>query len=146
MNAKDYRIGNYLHDNKTGAILIVDEIPKENDKTVLGLLVVDRSKYPLPPGWQAEPITITAKMLVNCCSFKEIDKGPYSDQPAVSYGVESVEIIWSGGSVWKRTKHVSGDIEKVIVDGFKRVGTAEYLHQLQNAWPFLFQTELKVKL
>lgn len=147
MNAKDYRIGNYLHDTLTGAILIVDEIPKgEKDSNVLGLLVVDRSKYPLPPGWQAAPIPITTKMLERCCEFNTLPSGPYSDQPAVSIGKDATELIWSAGTIFKRNSLIDSSTGKFTEQGFKIIGKADFIHQLQNAWPFLKECELKIKI
>lgn len=64
LNPKEFRIGNYCRDKKTGAILIVDEITGKNGKYDLWFYVVDRNKYPLPDGWEAESIPIDEEILV----------------------------------------------------------------------------------
>jgi hypothetical protein len=55
MNPNELRIGNYLYSPVGDALLIVEELSKDN----IISKVVDRSKYPLPDGWSTESIPLT---------------------------------------------------------------------------------------
>lgn len=54
MKSEKLMLGNYFQD-QNGNLLVVDELTSEN----VIFKVVDRSKFPLPDGWKAEPITTT---------------------------------------------------------------------------------------
>lgn len=58
MDAKSLRLKNYAQD-QNGNILQVVGIKEDN----INYFVVDRSKYPLQDGWQAEPIPLTEQWL-----------------------------------------------------------------------------------
>lgn len=64
IKAGDLRIGNLCMDKLTGEWLLVDEIRKnEKDEHIVWFYVINRDKYPLPDGWQAEYITLTPGIL-----------------------------------------------------------------------------------
>ena len=59
MKATELRLGNYAQDQNGNLLKVVGLI--DND---VHYSVVDREKYPLPDGWQAEPILINDKWLL----------------------------------------------------------------------------------
>lgn len=61
MNVKELRPGNLLRDRVSGELLEVDYVSNQS----FGAKVVDRSKYPLAQGWQAEPIPLDEKWLLD---------------------------------------------------------------------------------
>ncbi|MBO9671946.1 MAG: hypothetical protein J7577_00765 [Sphingobacteriaceae bacterium] len=63
MKATELRIGNLLRDKLTGAILRVDEL---NSEGKIVTYVIDRSKYPLPKGWQLDYIPLTEDVFNKC--------------------------------------------------------------------------------
>jgi len=58
MKSTDFRIGNFAQD-QNGNLLKVYSLTEEH----VYYFVVDRSKFPLPEGWKAEPIPITKDWL-----------------------------------------------------------------------------------
>jgi hypothetical protein len=60
MKAQDLRIKNLAQDKLTGELLICCVI----SDSAVSFSVLDRSKYPLPDGWEAEPIPLTEEWLV----------------------------------------------------------------------------------
>lgn len=60
LSTQELRIGNYLQDSLTKTTLEVIVLSKD-----MGIYtwVIDRSKHPLPDGWQLEPIPLNEKWL-----------------------------------------------------------------------------------
>lgn len=56
----EFRLGNYLQDSKTKSLLKITGL---GEATGIEFLVIDRSKFPLPDGWQFEPIPLTPAVL-----------------------------------------------------------------------------------
>ena len=61
MRAEELRIGNLAQDQNEN-ILRVCDLSEDNEGTI-SFSVVDRSKFPLPDGWKAEPIEYSAETL-----------------------------------------------------------------------------------
>lgn len=112
MKTNELRIGNYLYSSIGDAILIVEELTNENIITK----VIDRKKYPLPDGWNAEGIIITKEWLSNI----NIEKLPF-----IFYGKEN-------------------DLYIVLENGNRLI--IKYIHQLQNLYFILTGEELEVKI
>lgn len=70
IQAKELRIGNILKDKLTGALLRVDELTIEGK---IVTYVIDRSKYPLPKGWQITPVEISEEILLKCGFEKKVN-------------------------------------------------------------------------
>lgn len=54
MEARELRIGNYAQDQKGNLLKVI-----ALNEIYHTFSVIDRSKYPLPDGWQAEPIPLS---------------------------------------------------------------------------------------
>lgn len=137
IQAHELRIGNYLHDPKTGCLLKVIQIDIEGN---ISTYVMDRSKFPLPDGWSTSPIPLTPEILEKCGFDYKVNgfnhefrrgkcDGEYLDfyllnrhEPASYY-----ELI-----------HVIGKV--------KLVSKIWHLHQLQNLYFALTGEELEVNL
>lgn len=139
MKANELRIGNYLQD-QNGNILLVIHISTESIQTT----VLDRSKYPLPNGWQMEPIPLTPEILEKCGFWYK---------PGGISGAD----MWQGMGFWYRVKELPnqefllrGDFSRKKPIALKLVGwfnsNIEYIHQLQNLYFSLTGEELEVKL
>jgi hypothetical protein len=59
----DFMYGNLCRDKMTGELLEVIQIGKPECKDYIGFCVLNRSKFPLPDGWQAEPIELNIDVL-----------------------------------------------------------------------------------
>jgi hypothetical protein len=59
MKANELRLGNLLQDKVTKSFLIVTDL----SESAITTKVIDRTNYPLPDGWQAEPIYLTPEIL-----------------------------------------------------------------------------------
>lgn len=75
MQISGLRIGNFLVDSLTGELLKVIEI-KESGFTTS---VIDRSKFPLPKGWQAKSIPLTKDW---------VSKFGFTDTESLGAGIE----------------------------------------------------------
>lgn len=62
MTPSELRIGNLLRDKVTGTELKVTGLTEK--ETVIH--VIDRSRFPLPDGWESEPIPLTEEWLLKC--------------------------------------------------------------------------------
>lgn len=113
--SKELRIGNILQAYADGTFLRVTELTEENEV----YSVVDRSKFPLPDGWQAQSIPLTSELLTEKCGFLSDSTG----------------------------KHWIGDFELYpIGKGFDYEGKVlvTSVHQLQNLYYFNASSELPV--
>lgn len=121
MNPKELRISNYLCDKLTGALLRVIELNENN----VSVSVVDRSKFPLPEGWQAVPMKITYQ-LIGMLGFKaEVlfeDSRPIYTKDNFCIDYDTLQPIEAGFELAKYE--------------------IEYIHQLQNLYFALTGKEL----
>ena len=69
MKSTEYRITNLVQDKLTGELLICcgTSCDTNGENSNISFSVLDRSKFPLPDGWQAEPITLTVEWLDKYC-------------------------------------------------------------------------------
>lgn len=122
INPRELRIGNYLKDKISGEWMIVDEIGEN-----VGAIIIDRSKYPLQPGWEMDYILLTPEVLQKCGFGKGhvtlFDKGlklNFFDGRA-----------YIGNLTSTSATHVEG---------------IKYIHQLQNLYFALTGDELPISL
>lgn len=128
MKAQELRIGNYCRDSLTGEWLLVDEIQKgENDKHIIGFYVVNRDKFPLPDGWEAEPIPITLEILEKCGIAKQ--------REYIGIWLLEIDIVRKIATI--RDPHVHASSVEF---------TCKFLHQLQNLYFVFTDKELEINL
>lgn len=128
MKTSEFRIGNILRDRVTGSLLIVSDLSEAD----VIFYVVDRNKFPLPDGWQAEPIPLTPEVLVKCGFVKlKLDNGFYYEKYLnnketflFSDNILSYGILGVSQYEWSACDHI------------------ESLHQLQNLYHALTGEEL----
>lgn len=137
IDVKELRIGNYLRDKKTGALLIVDEIT--DDK--FGVTVLDRSHYPLPEGWQAEGVSLTPDVLSKCSLHLEERDGLAAWSIIHDLCLHDSEdgfrlCIWGADT----------DYTWVLHDVSVHPVKYKYLHQLQGLYFIMTGDELVVNL
>ena len=111
MESKDYRIGNLLQDQYRNLLRVI-ELSRENQY----FEVIDRSKFPLPTDWKAEPIILTVQKL------KELfaDVGELNNCEIVIqkelFEIRGNRLYYTGG------------------EGVKLSRNIEYVHDLQNLY------------
>jgi hypothetical protein len=119
IQVNELRIGNLCRDRLTGTLLAVEKLTKLD----VFYYVVDRSKYPLPVSWQAEPIPLTAELLEKCgCKLRD---GYIKNYPLYS-------ITSQNGK------------EQIQITGYISLPQIKYLHQLQNLYFALTGEELEI--
>jgi hypothetical protein len=83
INVRELRLGNLFRDKVSGELLIVtllDDSPSDLGGKVV-FEVCDVEKYPLPEGWEAEPIPLSAEWLLeNQFKFCENKGDTYEDE------------------------------------------------------------------
>lgn len=137
LKANQYRIGNLMRDALTGALLRVDGLHNEIQNERIDYYVMDRDKFPLPDGWQAEPIPLTQEWLDRTMFEKS------SNLICGDYTIRIDEIGCLG--IWLETGRYSlmdwntGDI---FTSHDNRI---KYVHQLQNLYFALTGEELEFK-
>ncbi len=115
IKSAELRFGNILQAYADGTFLKVIEIKEDGHTTY----VIDRSKFPLPDGWQAQAVPLTSEVLTEKCGFLSDETG----------------------------KHWIGDfILYPIGKGFDYDGKTliTSVHQLQNVYYFIEGSELPV--
>lgn len=107
MKTEELRIGNLLIDSLTGELLKVCDLSESHITTS----VIDRSKFPLPKGWQANPMPLTEEWLLKFgfepIYFVSDSSLSCYDLSGISYLNANFELKWFGTKI-------------------------EYVHQLQN--------------
>lgn len=122
MKTKEFRIGNYARNKATHELLEIVELNEEG----IAFYVVDRSKYPLPKGWQAEPIPLTKEWLLKFAfSFYEKLSGLIGFELDGWFLTEEFEFMILGLSI--------------------SLSKLKYVHQLQNLYFALEEKELIIK-
>jgi hypothetical protein len=128
MKATELRIGNLAYDKVSKELLIVCGLNCDSDgkNSKIEFSVLDRSKYPLPDGWSAEPIPLNEQWLLNFGFEKNI----YTE-------------------LFKKNGHqIDLSVIKCLfyltetADWYKEI---EYVHQLQNLYHALTGEELTLK-
>lgn len=130
INPKEFRIGNYVMDKVSGEWMIVDDITPGR----VGATILDRSKYPLAPGWQMAPIPITPELLREL-GLPTFDY--YRDIPAYFLSEDLDEQYFQCGSWF----HIRTGTKEARVLNFQ----CKYLHQLQNLYFHLKDKEIEFK-
>lgn len=64
-NRNEFRRGNLVHDALTGEWMTIDEVGENTTASI-----IDRSKFPLPDGWEMTPITLTDEILFKAFDMK----------------------------------------------------------------------------
>lgn len=108
----ELRIGNFFREKRSGTLLSVKLISIHG----FDFHVVDRSKFPLPEGWEAEPISLDPSLI---CQLGFIDNDQYT------YGVKEKDGLKLG---------FYSDGWALIVNGVKCGGGLKHLHELQNLY------------
>jgi hypothetical protein len=132
MKATELRIGNLAQD-QNGNILEV--VTLEEEKVIFKVL--DRSKYPLPNGWKAEPTPITEEILLKCEGYKQ------------NYGIEindntQLDFVITNDAVYPfitQNGEFSGQLPSQV-----NLEKIQHLHQLQNLYFALTGDELEINL
>jgi len=131
MNPTHLRIGNIVRDKISGDLLRITEL----NETTVGATVINRDKYPLPDGWEMEPIPLTPEILVKY-GFKKFNlssghyfqldfnnKEAFLFDERLSYGIMGI-----ANFEWSACDHI------------------HHLHQLQNLYFALTGEELNYTL
>lgn len=142
INPKELRLGNIFIDNKTNELLTVCKIDEDD----IGFAVIDRSKYPLPNGWQAEPIPLTPEWLERCGfdQIESIQHNQYEAEERYTIRIDETNISYGfvaetyGGYPEKRTRF---KFSNETIDTHKGV---HFVHQLQNLFFALTGEELTI--
>lgn len=129
IKANELRIGNLFQDQNEN-LLKVSEINEENQV----FKVVDRTKFPLPNGWKAEPIPLTEEILLKCGFEKK-------DESYVFGANKQHRLRWINKITGFEHRIVSLSYNVAIYDLH-----IKYLHQLQNLYFALTGEELKIEL
>jgi hypothetical protein len=121
MKANELRVGNLLQDKLTKSYLLVTGLINGNIETT----VIDRSVFPLPDGWEAEPIPLTPEILVKAGSVNgKLNKFYVSGNGNLT--VEGYEADYNGLYI--------GNIKNI------------YVHQFQNLYFASTGDELNIEL
>ena len=121
MDVKDFRIDNLAQDQNRN-LLIVDALTKYD----VIFTVVDRSKFPLPKGWKAEPIPLTEEWLLK-------------------FGFDSKTLIFRNGNFTMTWGNGGDYIDFQTIAGSYMIHVA-HVHQLQNLYFALTGEELEIKV
>lgn len=127
MKARDFRIGN-LGQNHDGTILKVIELREK----YIGTQVIDRSKFPLPEGWQLEPIPLSEEWL---------EKFEFEESSLINGFFLNNTIFEKAVHI---KKHPTNPGYMVFTKGVI-LNTLQYVHQLQNLFHALTGEELTLK-
>ena len=159
MKANELRIGNYLQD-QNGNILLVIHISTESIQTT----VLDRIKYPLPNGWQMEPIPLTPEILEKC-GFGKDDESYFNEAGEKIHQSDSFKLRTKNSKLHIRYLYQTKEFLFWLTYNYEpernSIHSSElfyykdqlvfrkseiYLHQLQNLIFALTGEELEVKL
>ena len=130
MRASEFRIGNYLRDKLTGELLSLIELSENK----YGFYVINRAKYPLHDGWEAEPIPLTEEWLLKFHSNDEIEKSVRFPNEITIY--DRFLFIWK--EAYKYWYVVTSNHKEYLTK-------IEFVHEYQNFIFALTDTELIIK-
>jgi hypothetical protein len=128
INAQELRLGNLMIDKLTGSTLKVSGLELTDGKHKIFFDVIDRSKFPLPEGWQAKSIPLTPEILGKA-GFVEEDR---------VYKKGNVRLV--------RKRDGAFGQHRFELQSDEFTPDLEYLHQLQNLCFALNNEELNVLL
>ena len=125
MNTTEFRIGNLLQDAVSKTPLKVVCLTETGIETY----VIDRSKFPLPNGWKAEPIPLTEEWMLKL-GFEKYDEKTYTDNTGFILN-----------------KNENGTFEISIENTFADMLYAQtpYVHTFQNLYFALTGEELRIQ-
>lgn len=126
INTSDIRRGNLFIDKVTRRILVVDGI-------TCGDIVfdfLDKIPYPLPNGWQAEPIPLTPDVLLKCGFVKNNDFYCLDHRALRDMDIKATEY----NGAWSAYLHKAN---------WQNSTRCFYLHSLMNLYHALTGEELK---
>ena len=135
IKANELMIGNLLRDKVSGAILRVDELTVEGK---IITYVIDRKLFPLPNGWQAEPIPLTEEVLLKC----GFEKSNHNNKSIIGYDLNEIYRVYSEKSNYEFWI-LDRDYEEVA---YCKLSKVEYIHQLQNLYFALTGHPLTIKI
>ena len=142
MKAKEYRLGNLAKDALTNETLICCGLNCDTDgkNTQINYSVIDRSKYPLPNGWRAEPIPLNKDWLLKF-GFKR-----YAKEYVYYIKVDCYLTIVVDGDDFSISL-LDFDIEDYgeRSDYITPNLSTKHVHQLQNLYFALTGEELEIK-
>lgn len=129
MEMNEFRLGNLVRDQQ-GNVMKVIEITKES--TIFYLL--DRTKFPLPKGWQACPIELSKNIFSNIKGFQILKENSAGLQYAfLENNVFNLDL--------QITHFTSGNMKGKFFRNGKEI---KYLHKLQNLYfELMDSTELE---
>jgi hypothetical protein len=130
-NPRELMHGNLLRDKLTGEWLRVEEVkhvPGENP--LIGFEVINRSKFPLPDGWQAEGILLTRDIMERCGFKMEVKNGRTEYTLIID---DSREVVMYAMNPYS-------------LPYIPHMPHVKYLHQVQNLVQIMCNHTLTVKL
>jgi hypothetical protein len=138
LQPSELRIGNSLIDKISGELLIVSEL----SETGFTAKVADRSKYPLPDGWQAEPIPLNEEWLIKFGFV--VDKGVY--KVGIYQGQEYIRARIDHKEMQNCTIEWDNFRKECYLEfeGCKNSCSIRHVHQLQNLYFSLTGEELTI--
>lgn len=131
IKANEFRIGSLVMDRKTGEWLRVVELT-END---IITSVIDRSKFPLPDGWNMQPILLTPEILEKFGWVWNEETNTFEKYP--------------NGDARMHLQYREVDSSYTMFNYVLRATISEriwFLHQLQNLYFALTGKELEIIL
>ena len=133
MKATELRIGNLAYDKVSKELLIVCGLNCDSDgkNSKIEFSVLDRSKYPLPDGWSAEPIPLNEEWLLKFgfefgIKLQNFVKGKYQ-------------------FVQEKNNILFGDFSEQGIFYFNGKIKIHHVNQLQNLYHALTGEELTLK-
>ena len=127
MEANTLRIGNLLQD-QFGNLLKVIELTEKSIVTS----VIDRSKYPLPDGWKAQPIPLSEDILLKL----GFEKDEYDIERPMYYTFKGFRLNCNVGFLTLNNSNELADFKPIEL---------KFLHQIQNLFHSLTGEELTIK-
>lgn len=130
MKSTELMEGNIVRDELTGEWMVVAEIrPVPGQKTMVGFEVIDRSKYPLPKGWKAEPIPLNREILQMAGFTMKVKDGHTEWFITID---EDREVVMLSATPYS-------------LPYIPSMPHIKYLHQLQNLVLIVTDTQLQIK-
>jgi hypothetical protein len=138
MKVTDFRIGNLVRDKKTGVVMRVSDLTSEdgtihNASDICGY-VIDRLKFPLPDGWEIEPIPLTEKWLLR---MGFVSSGHWQGNPS-TYTIKDFTLV---------TESIQGPFyyDTTKTGAWFTGAKLQYVHQLQNLYFALTGQEIEIQ-
>lgn len=123
----ELRLGNFFQDQQKNLLSVCDLSTEE--VTTIAFKVVDRSRFPLPDGWKAEPIPISREWLMKLGFNVHLNRYWFEQDDEFK---SNFAVIWDE----------KASLFKVPFIGFWY--EIKTIHQLQNLFFALTGKELKI--